>query len=507
MSRYTKGWLDCFHGITERCLGRPWQALLPILALAALLRFYGLGTKQLWVDEIIQALDSNPVGDVRSVLEGVRSEIAAVPLDFLVQHYTARWFGTSEFVLRFHAAFFGLVTVWLLYRLTTLVSDTRTAALSALLFAVFPLHQQYSQEGRPYALLCLVTVTLWLSLLHLLHRRDTASFLMHAGLLTLSWYGHYFTLWIVLSQAAFLILLRRSPDATSPALDGRPVSVRLLLRYGAAVLFSVTCFAPWAAWTLGQTRAESREHFGGALFVHIFREWSGGGFKLSLPLAVLAVLGCLRLYRQGQRWAFRLLLFWAALPVPLILVTLWARGYFFAIRQFLFLTPPLMILVAHGIFELGDATGIRMGRWKQIPSLIVATAVVGLSVAIFLLRLPDEREDLRGAATFLRYRTRENDTVYAPSVERLLSYYFPDIDRRALGAKSDVSKPSLPEGRVFIVETRYMSTRDRELCESLIRPYKATVTPLRGLRVVMIPGPASAEVIFLIRTLNAKGKN
>ncbi len=474
---------------TEVTLGR---VFLLILALATVLRLYGLGAKQLWVDEIIQAQCTNPAASVGSVLEGVREEIAAAPLDFLVQHLIAGLFGTSEFVLRLHSALFGVLTVWLVYRLADSLFGTQVAQVSALIFAVFPLHLQYAQEGRPYALLCLMTIALWLALTRLLLRRNMPSLMIYTGLLILAWYAHYFTIWTVISQSIFLLLPGNTGDITG-VLARQKINGHLQPRIAAAVVVSLACFAPWVAWTMDRTHSHSSEHFSGTLFVHILKDWSGAGYPLSLTLLFLAMLGGLRLLRLRERPALHMLVCWAAAPVPLIFIALWARGYFFAIRQFLFITPPLMILAAHGILKLGDATARKGRRWRHMAPVLATVPVLIMSLAAFIRHLPDQREDLRGVGRFLQVHVSGKDAVYAPRMVPILAYYFPDIAKHALAALPDGAPSSPSGGRLFIVDTKYMTAGDRALAESLLLRYRGTVTLFRDVRSVMIPAAATEQ--------------
>ena len=134
-------------------LKRTGVRLLCILALAALLRFLGLGVKQLWLDEILQLLHSSP-DTVRGILEGVARDRGGAPLDYLIQHlFITNLPGPIEWTARVHAAVFGVLAVYLIFVLCqTLFHNPRWSLLSALLLCFYPFHHHYSQEGRPYSL-------------------------------------------------------------------------------------------------------------------------------------------------------------------------------------------------------------------------------------------------------------------------------------------------------------------------------------------------------------------
>ena len=90
-----------------------WSALVGILLVSAFLRFYQLEFKSLWVDEIIQVMLAQ--NGFWETIQGMRTQVAAPPLDYLV---TWAMLGTgqngvvtSEFVLRFPAVLWGILTV------------------------------------------------------------------------------------------------------------------------------------------------------------------------------------------------------------------------------------------------------------------------------------------------------------------------------------------------------------------------------------------------------------
>src|SRR6266481_1261580 len=71
----------------------PWSFWF-VLIFGALIRFCGLGHKQLWLDELIQAVRSSP-SSLMGVLKSVADDRAQAPLDYIIQHYLANLLGQS----------------------------------------------------------------------------------------------------------------------------------------------------------------------------------------------------------------------------------------------------------------------------------------------------------------------------------------------------------------------------------------------------------------------------
>jgi mannosyltransferase len=133
----------------------PWM-----LIFAALLRFPTLAAESLWYDETFTAFVAKL--PMANFWPAVRGDVHP-PLYYLIEWVNIRLLGSSEFAMRLPSAIFGLIAVYLIYRLTLVIGFERRVALMAGLFiAVFPAMIYYSQEARMYTLLlCCVLGAAW----------------------------------------------------------------------------------------------------------------------------------------------------------------------------------------------------------------------------------------------------------------------------------------------------------------------------------------------------------
>ena len=128
-------------------------ALLAIMLLGAVLRFYGLGFQSLWGGE----LASWDFGG-RDTISRVVRDGSQPPLYFLVLHF-ARWiFGDSEWALRLPSAVAGWLCIPAIYLLGKKFYSEREGIMAALFLAVLWPPVYYSQEARPYAMLILLSI-------------------------------------------------------------------------------------------------------------------------------------------------------------------------------------------------------------------------------------------------------------------------------------------------------------------------------------------------------------
>jgi uncharacterized membrane protein len=463
---------------------KPWSFWF-VLIFGALIRFCGLGHKQLWLDELIQAVRSSP-SSLRSVLESVADDRAQAPLDYIVQHYLARVLGQSEFALRFHAALFGTLTILVLYYLVRTVFDERVALITSILYAVYPLHHDYSQESRPYALFTLLTACSYLLFWRLLSAGKAKAWFSYIVVTTLLFYANYFGMFVVFSQFVFICTLL-VPRISESLPEIRKVGLAFVSRLLAAITVSIALFIPWIVMGISTNLVYSPlpERFGFKLFLRFVKELSDRSFPLSIVLIAFAILGILKLKSDKRFGHLSFLLCWFLLPLPFIFLLIYIEDYFFAIRQVLFATPALFILISLGILYLSEIAvkakgtrGVAVVRW--------AVACVGLmSITQIGLHVPDRREDLKGVGQFLKRNVSGGDVVIAPGLGNVLSFYFPEIyvhlqpgdegSRRNGGpypeiharlqpvtSPSDLSASLSSRKRIFVVKSHYMTPAEEQ---------------------------------------------
>lgn len=183
--------------------------LLPILALAAVVRFYDLTAAAIWGDEGSSLLLS------RFSLPDIWLHAAHdvhPPLYFLLLHGWIALFGDGIFSIRSLSALPGIVTVWLGVWLMDLLATRRAALLAGVLLALLPTAVRYSQEVRMYSLLGLWLIGATIALVYWIrHPQRTRYLVVYALLMTAAFYTHYFTALCVLCHWLYLGLIRVQP--------------------------------------------------------------------------------------------------------------------------------------------------------------------------------------------------------------------------------------------------------------------------------------------------------
>lgn len=187
--------------------------LLPILALAALTRFYDLTAAAIWGDEGSSLLLS------QYSLAGIWFHAAHdvhPPLYFMILHGWIELFGDGIFSIRSLSALPGILTVGLGVWLVRLIATRRAAVLAGFLLALLPTAVRYSQEVRMYSMLGVWLIGATIALVYWVKQPQRQRYLaIYVLLMTAGFYTHYFTALCVLSHWLYLLLIRLQPSNPS----------------------------------------------------------------------------------------------------------------------------------------------------------------------------------------------------------------------------------------------------------------------------------------------------
>lgn len=222
--------------------------LVGIVLFAAILRFWQLDAKSLWIDElctVFYSLGKAPsqiplevllpldryadlltIQPQLSMLDAARAVTLNSnhpPLFFMLMQGWLQWFGTSRTSQRSLAAIAGVLVVWAVAQLGKQVAGKSVGLTAALLVAVSPYGVYLSQEARHYTLPMLLSVLAlgpWLKQIQAIRQRTPLSWkVLAAGVLCngLGFYIHYFYAFAVVVQWGILLFVlwqQRSPLRT-----------------------------------------------------------------------------------------------------------------------------------------------------------------------------------------------------------------------------------------------------------------------------------------------------
>jgi mannosyltransferase len=385
---------------------RTFVPLLIVLSIGWLVRVYALDVDSFWGDEILSySRASHPSLEV--AYELLRASNHAPLYDLGVLRLWQR-LGANEFFLRFPSAFFGLLTISIVYVLGKAAFNAQIGILSAFLLAVSSFHVYYSREARLYALLaCLIAFGVYC-----LHKAIRSPRHLHrywigfAFSSACSIYTHYyagFTLWAL--AGFMLVRLAIKPDPG------------LFKRWTVANLSVVTAFLPWVPTFRSQLQGQPVPWIEPTSFdelrrlpVYFFvrpevisgRLWLIAAWSVWMALA-FGFIGLIGARKTKPTWSEAYLLLVACVAGTFLIAFRFSLlKPLIVARYFTGIVPAICVLVAFGVCNLQP-------RWMAL--LIVVTMSVAASFSSYRVAASRWQEDWRGVTTIIESNSLPGDTI------------------------------------------------------------------------------------------------
>lgn len=211
--------------MSNRSTGR--VALVALVLLAALLRFPTIAVQSVWFDEAATwDLMRLPLGEMLSELPDRESN---PPLYYVLEWVWVRVFGDAELGLRSLSALLGTLTVPVAFAIGRRIAGTRAGLATAALVAVNPLLVWFSQEARSYQLVVFLTACSLLLFLRCLDDERPRALAWWAIVSALALCSHYFAVFVLAPQVAWLLWRHPRRRAAVAAVAGLAVAGLLLL--------------------------------------------------------------------------------------------------------------------------------------------------------------------------------------------------------------------------------------------------------------------------------------
>jgi phage shock protein PspC (stress-responsive transcriptional regulator) len=348
-----------------------WPGLLLLFVVAVLLRSVHLGSESFWCDEIIDFYTSRL--DFLSMLADVRIHRGGLPLHYFIQFLMIP-LGQSEVVLRMPAMLFSslaVVTTFYLSR-TLYPQKTSVAWLAALMMTLSVFQIRYAQEARFYALFILLSTTLWWRYFQALQTGRKKDWLLYFAVGVLASYAHYYTFLLLLFQGGivflFWLLALLKKDAVLKKFTYQQVKVVFFICMGILLMFAPAL----VLYTSGLGNYNSF-HFSWVQVLPLLRILSGG----TSTWIVLFMLAALLIPDKQQKLLNGLFILISLGCIGFVIALDAWGGYFFHVRQILFVQPLLLILMSIGIVCLLEKTlnKLKLNRLLLVLGLVVVVLV------------------------------------------------------------------------------------------------------------------------------------
>ena len=483
------------RSLTQVSTRIPWL-LLGILALAAFLRFFHLGSESLWLDEALSA--DRITGDLVTIAQTTAFEDVHPPLYYFLLHLWTLLFGQSEVALRSLSACLGVASVFTLYKLGCELFNRKIGLIASLLMTISTFAISYSQETRHYSLLLFLTLVSFYFFIKILKAEKVSKANLFFYILTsiLLAYTHIFGIFIILAQVFYLILFRRRFS-------------KAWLKLWAAQVITLLFFLPWMVVLITSTLQDSAQTLNWIpelSFTHVARSIAslmGAGY-LPLAVGIFFVLVSLFLYLagvihipQGQQQGksdlrlqniklkgllasireprTAMLLVWFFFPIIITLILSLTVRPLFVSRYLIGLIPVFSLLAAQGISNIGSIANAR-----AIRANITALTLIGLIVLITLPGLYDyysqpQKDRWREATKLIQELEEPGDAIVfnKPYFHYPFDYYYKGSQEITIMPREviEIEEPIVSVERLWLVTGSSESTKDEPLKQALVEQY------------------------------------
>lgn len=180
--------------------------IISIIILSFILRTYDLGGESIWFDEGASVYSSRePISTIVNMLSTGPYYI----LYYTILHFWIKLFGDSEFSIRFPSVIFGMLSVYVIYKLGKLIFNTKVGLLSSFILSISLYHIRYSQEARPYSLLVLLVLLSNYYLIKILENKEKKYIVGYIISSIFMIYAHGYGIFYIISQNIYYIIFKR----------------------------------------------------------------------------------------------------------------------------------------------------------------------------------------------------------------------------------------------------------------------------------------------------------
>lgn len=464
-------------------------AVVGVVIVAAVLRFYRLGADSLWLDEVFTVVVW-PQKNLNGLFFGAEPH---PPLYFVLSNGWVSIFGASTMSARMLPALFGIALVGAVIHAGRVYCDHWTGVTAGLLVAISPTFVHFSQTARMYSLWGLLTVVSMTCFTVLLYRDHTPLLLYLISTIGMV-YTHAFGAFMLVLQNGYVL------GVTLGSVQPNRLTWRAWIRLQLIVgLLSIPVGIKYVEVFLGTLSGSSEStidwltaptlsefirtlvSFGGRPIYYPRVAVGSIAYTTSLVVLTLAVaMGVYGIYQgrdvvdtdidgdQAGKWWDR----------PSLVLLVWLLGItvvpFFVSRIVPVFTPrnvhiaavPLFLLASLGISSLRNSPFETVVSPLRITVIVVA--VGGLLVSTAVYYDTSGAEDWRGAASFVDENDVGNETVVSvpPWASRPFTFYADSGGDQVVGWQSGQDVSSLPvTDRIWVV-SRYPE-QGEELRQSL----------------------------------------
>lgn len=418
--------------------------ILAILFLGLFLRIYHLSNESIWYDEAYSI--KMATSSLHQSLEHIAQYDKHPPLYYLLLRYWINLFGDTEFSTRFLSVIFGFFSIFMIYKVGSLIFDEEVGILSSLILGLSTFHIYYSQEARMYSLMTLLTLLSIYFFVKLIRERSLIASIAYMLSSILLMYTHVYGLFIIIAENIYIVTLFLFSK------ESRKLNFRIWILLQAIL---IALFTPWISALSKQVMAiESGFYITKPSILSIIQTfYISSGSKLLLFLFIILSFFSVLTYEKiegGIDWKdlfksiesyqlnirfsnvvrIYLLSVWLLTPIILPFIISKVSGPIYRDKYTIAASLAFYILVA---------AGIRNIDYKYIKLAIIAIIIVFSLVSVRRYYTTINKQQWREVANYIDSNAKHGDLL-------LFNGFFTQTPFDYYSKRTDLNKRGFPKG-------------------------------------------------------------
>lgn len=282
-----------------------YQTLVMVMALAAVLRFYKLGTWSIWIEEHHSLRHLSEYDSLTALLSSVR------PVFFLLSKPIVYYLGVNEWTARLLPALVGIITIPLVYFYTKKIIDRPTALLAAVFLTISPWHIFWSQNIRFFTLLLVFFSVSLVAFYYGLEMNSRRYLILSVIALMVAVATHAIGALLVVVYVAYFVALKLLPFEEPAGLHFKnfaPLIVIPLIGYLSYEAYRLFIANDSALIQLIYTKFFNASTISFVGYANPYVMLTTVLYRVGTPLALLSLVGSYTLLRQRSRIGLALMM-------------------------------------------------------------------------------------------------------------------------------------------------------------------------------------------------------
>ena len=394
--------------------------LIGILLLATILRLYQLDFQSLWLDEIYTVNISNPNNSISTVIDEVNLRDGFPYIYFITLKFLFSIFGYSAIVARALSVIGGILSIYLIFKLTNKLINHKAALIASFLMCISSYQIYISQDARPYTLYLAATIFVYYKMLFFLENsnlKNSIYYAIAAGILVNT---NFFGFINLFSQFIFICFYFYQ---TKKIIDKNLIQKLLLIGTITILLFLpnwpkfLKLFEIGVFWVPRPTN-ESFELLLKEVFVNSeFLQFIYIPIFYFLLISIFNKKGTF--VNNKEFFTFLFLIFWLFIFLIFLFVKSYKDTSLILARYFTSVIPVLFIVIAWGIEKI---------KSKIITFTILSFITIFTFINILVVNkyyTSPSKAQFREASNFVILNNKKGEPVYT-SQKYWFDYYFKD---------------------------------------------------------------------------------